>query len=97
MTLKELTDDIAVSAQQARINGKMIKLSMDIGTVLIDLREAPCKVSNDDVAADATVHMTLDTLEKMSDKELNPMLAIMRGLVKIEGDRVAALELQHIL
>lgn len=97
MTLQELTAEIATSAASAEVSGKTIKLLLDVGIVYIDLRQAPANVTNDDQPADAIVTLTLDTLEKLSNKELNPMMAIMSGKVNISGDMGAAMQLQHIL
>ncbi len=97
MTLEELTAEISISAASAKISGKTIKLLLDVGVVYIDLRQAPATVTNDDQPADATITLTLDTLEKLSNKEINPMMAIMSGKVNIAGDMGAALQLQHIL
>ncbi|MEZ4985075.1 MAG: SCP2 sterol-binding domain-containing protein [Saprospiraceae bacterium] len=97
MTLQELTAEIAISVQNAPITGKTIKLVLDTGIVYIDLSQAPATVSNEDKDADAVVTTTLETLEKLSNKETNPMMAIISGKVTIAGDMAAALQLQNIL
>lgn len=37
-------------------------------------------------SADATVNTTVDTIQGIMKKEINPMMAVMRGKVRIEGD-----------
>jgi putative sterol carrier protein len=39
-----------------------------------------------DESADATVYMTVDVIEGIMKKEINPMMAMMQGKVRIEGD-----------
>lgn len=37
-------------------------------------------------SADATVSMTVDVIDGILKKELNPMMAVMQGKIKIDGD-----------
>ena len=97
MNLNEVTAEIRESAKSAKISGKTVKLALDIGVVYLDLRKSPAVVSNDDHPADATVTTSLATLENLSNKKTNPMMAIISGKVKIEGDVAAAMQLQSIL
>jgi putative sterol carrier protein len=39
-----------------------------------------------DESADATVYMTVDVIDGIIKKEINPMMAMMQGKVRIEGD-----------
>ena len=39
-----------------------------------------------DESADATVTTTVDTIDGLLKKEINPMMAMMRGKIKIKGD-----------
>ena len=97
MTLQEITSEISESVKVAPMTGKTIKLQLDEGVVYIDLREETGTVSNDDSDADAVITTTLDTLEKLSAKTMNPMMAILSGKITIKGDMAAALQLQSIL
>ncbi len=36
--------------------------------------------------ADATVYMTVDVIEGITKKEINPMMAMMQGKIRLEGD-----------
>jgi putative sterol carrier protein len=97
MTLAEFTDEVRLSAASAPLNGKSVKLQLDLGVVHIDLTGESARVSNDDIPADAVVTTTLAVLESLSEGKTNPMMAIMTGQVKIKGDMAAALQLQSIL
>lgn len=97
MTLAEITAEVTKSAEQAGAIGKTIKLVLDEGVVFIDLTTEQSVVNNDDVDADAVITTSLDTLEKLSSGDLNPMMAVMTGKIKIKGDMGAAMKLQSLL
>ena len=47
--------------------------------------------------ADATVHLTVDTMEGLMNKTINPVMAMTQGLLKIEGDMSALTRLAPVL
>lgn len=69
----------------------------DGGTIFIDGKSQPNKVTNDDGPADVTLKMSLATLNKLRRKETNPMMAVMIGQIKVEGSVAAAMKLDKIL
>ena len=97
MTLEELTEVVTKSAASAPSIGKTIKLELDLGVVFIDLSTDEASVSNDDKDADATITTTVDTLQKLTTGDINPMMAVMTGKIKIKGDMGAAMKLQSLL
>ena len=97
MTLTEITAEVTKSAEKAGAIGKTIKLVLDEGVVFIDLTTEQSVVNNEDVDADAVITTSLDTLEKLSSGDLNPMMAVMTGKIKIKGDMGAAMKLQSLL
>ena len=54
-------------------------------------------VTNDDAPADCTVVVSREDLESMVRGELDPMSAMMRGRLKIQGDMSVAMKLQSML
>ena len=54
-------------------------------------------VTNDDAPADCTVVIAREDLEAMAKGELDPMAAMMRGRLKIQGDMSVAMKLQSML
>ncbi len=54
-------------------------------------------VSNDDAPADCTVIIGREDLEAMAKGQLDPMAAMMRGRLKIQGDMSVAMKLQSLL
>jgi putative sterol carrier protein len=55
------------------------------------------QVTNDDASADCTVVIAREDLEAMVKGELDPMAAMMRGRLKIQGDMSVAMQLQSML
>jgi putative sterol carrier protein len=97
MTLNAFTDQVRAAAQNAPNLGKTLKIQLDEGPVFIDLTADEAQVSNEDKEADTTVTTTIDTLDKLRNGDLNPMMAVMSGKVKIQGDMGLALKLQSLL
>jgi putative sterol carrier protein len=67
------------------------------GIIFLDGRSIPNQVSNDDKPADVTLKMSLETLNKLRRKEINPMMAVMVGQIKVEGNVTAAMKLEKVL
>jgi len=94
MTLSDATDQIK---KMAELHGGKLKAKtnfiFDEGTIHLDDTVEPTVVSNDDKEADCTIKMKLDNFNKMMSGDLNPMMALMAGKMKIEGDKGVAMKL----
>ena len=55
------------------------------------------QVTNEDAPADCTVVVSREDLEAMAKGALDPMSAMMRGRLKIQGDMAVAMKLQSML
>jgi len=97
MTLEQFTERVSEAAKNAPNLGKSLKLVLDEGVVHIDLTEEEAKVTNDDLEANTTITTSIETLDKLRKGELNPMMAMMSGKVKIKGDMGLAMKLQSLL
>lgn len=97
VSFQEFTDYVRDAAGKSGGNGKSIKIVLDEGVVLIDRSGETPVVSNEDKEADATVITSLATLQAIQDGDLNPMMALMTGKIKVKGDMGAAMQLQNIL
>jgi putative sterol carrier protein len=69
----------------------------DGGIIFIDGKSVPHNVTNDDGPADVTLKMSIETLNKLRRKEINAMMAVMVGKIKVEGNAMAAMKLDQIL
>ncbi len=97
MTLEDFTAAVTKTAANAPNLGKSIKLSFPEGVVHIDMTGDEAVVSNEDKEADTVVETKMETLDKLRKGELNPMMAMMSGKVKIKGDMGLAMKLQGLL
>ncbi|MEL6141882.1 MAG: SCP2 sterol-binding domain-containing protein [Bacteroidota bacterium] len=97
MTLEQFTEKVSEAAKKAPSLGKSIKLVLDEGVVHIDLTGEEAKVTNEDLDANTTITTSIDALDKLRKGELNPMMAMMSGKVKIKGDMSLAMKLQSLL
>jgi len=77
--------------------GARLKFQVDDHIVLIDGTGDSNEVSQEDGEADCTITTSLETLIKLKSGDLNPMMAVMGGKVKIKGDMGLAMKLQSLL
>jgi len=97
MTLQELTDQIRTKVTHADNINATAKIVTDQGIVFIDATQSPAVVSNDDKPADCDLQVSLDNLVKMGDGDLNPMMAVMTGKLKIKGDMSIAMKMGQMM
>lgn len=85
MTLQELTEQIRTKATHADNINATAKIVTDQGVVYIDGTQSPVAISNDDKPADCDLLVSIDNLVRMGSGDLNPMMAVMSGKLKIKG------------
>lgn len=77
--------------------GGTIKFVLDGQAIYIDGTGEKNTVTAEDKDADCTISTSVDTLMKLQAGELNPMMAVMGGKIKISGDMGLAMKLQSLL
>ena len=97
MTLQELTDQIRNKVTHADNINATVKLVTDQGVIYIDGKQSPVTVSNEDKSADCDLQVTVDNLIKLGTGDLNPMMAVMTGKLKIKGDMSIAMKMGQIM
>ena len=98
MTLEEITGVISGVASNAEPIGATVKFDFgDVGQVFVDGTGDSNVSSNEDNDADCVLIMDVETYQKLKDGELNPMMAVMGGKVKIKGDTGIAMKLQSFM
>lgn len=97
MTIEEITEQFRAQAAKAPAMDKTLKFVFDEGIVFIDLTGDTPQINNEDREADCTITTKLATLDALRKGELNPMMAVMSGKVKIKGDMGVAMKLQSLL
>ena len=88
-----------IKAQASNIDplGASFKFVLDDQPIFIDGNGEENIVSNEDKEADCTITTSIETLEKLRSGELNPMMAVMGGKIKIKGDMGLAMKLQSLI
>lgn len=98
MTIEEITKVISDAAQNADSLGAKVKFDFgDEGKIHIDGTGETAVVTNDDSDADCVLEMDIATYEKIQDGNLNSMMAVMSGKVRIKGDMGIAMKLQNYM
>ena len=70
---------------------------VDKNPVLIDGSGDENIISMSDDEADCTIEVSQEVLEKLRDGEINPMMAVMGGQIKITGDMGLAMKVQSLI
>ena len=70
---------------------------MDGVGILIDGTGDTNTVQASDSEADCTISLTAEVLEKLRDGDINPMMAVMGGQIKISGDMGLAMKVQSLM
>jgi putative sterol carrier protein len=70
---------------------------VDENPVLIDGSGEENIVSMSDEESDCTIEVSKEVLEKLRDGEINPMMAVMGGQIKISGDMGLAMKVQSLI
>jgi len=94
---QEVFEQFKSKAENAEAIGGTIKFVVDGNPVYIDGTGETNSVSTEDKDADCTITVSREVLEKLRDGEINPMMAVMNGSVKIGGDMGLAMKIQSLL
>ena len=97
MTFDIIFDEIKKQAENVSPLGAKLKFKLDDNTLMIDGSGDSNIVSTEDGEAQTTIITSIENLVKLKKGELNPMMAVMGGKVKIKGDMGLAMKLQSLL
>ena len=93
-TVSDITERLRAALVGEEGLGKSLKIDFKgEGFIHVD----GTRVTNDDAPADCTVIIAREDLEALAKGELDPMTAMMRGRLKIQGDMSVAMKLQSML
>mgnify|MGYP001203091554 FL=1 len=84
-------------AENADPIGGTLKFIVDKSIVHIDGTGESNVISEEDKDADCTISTSLEVLLKLKNGEVNPMMAVMGGQIKISGDMGLAMKVQSLL
>lgn len=97
MDKSAILEAINAQAKKNAPIGGTIKFVLDNDVIYLDGKGEENEISQEDKEADCTITTKAETLKKLQDGSLNPMMAMMTGKVKIKGDMGLAMKLQSLL
>lgn len=92
-----ILEQLNKQAQNVSPIGAKIKFAIDDHNIMIDGSGDSNVVTLDDADADTVIICSAETLMKLKSGDLNPMMAVMTGKVKIKGDMGLAMKLQSLI
>jgi len=97
MSHQQVFEQFKKRAENASPLGGKLKFLVDKNPVLIDGSGDENIISMSDDEADCTIEVSQEVLEKLRDGEINPMMAVMGGQIKISGDMGLAMKVQSLI
>ena len=97
MSHQQVFEQFKKRAENSSPLGGKLKFLVDENPVLIDGSGEENIVSMSDEESDCTIEVSTEVLEKLRDGEINPMMAVMSGKLKISGDQGLAMKLQAFM
>jgi acyl-CoA dehydrogenase len=90
-------EQLQQKANEAEAIGGTLKFVIDETIVFVDGNGPKNIVSQEDNEADCTITTSASTLVELQNGNLNPMMAVMGGKVKIGGDMGLAMKVQSLM
>jgi putative sterol carrier protein len=97
MDLTAIVSGIKEKADAVPAIGSSMKMDFGSQIVYIDGTGDSNVVTDEDKDADCTLIVTPENFGKLVSGDLNPMMAVMTGKIKIKGDMGVAMKLQSLL
>jgi len=97
MNLDSILSAIQEKAAGASPLGKTLKFNFGDQQLYIDGTQGTNAVSLEDKDADCTIKISQEDFQALITGNLNPMMAMMSGKIKIDGDMGVAMKLQSLI
>ena len=97
MEVSQLREELAEKVKHIDPIGKKLKFAMDGEYILIDGSQGENIVTDADEVADCTITMSVDTYLKLQRKEIKPMIATLKGKLKVKGNISLAQKLKQLM
>ncbi len=94
---EQVINQIRKQADNIPALGASIKFVLDDNPLYIDGNGEKNVITTEDKDADCVIITTSETIMKLKNGELNPMMAVMGGKIKIKGDMGLAMKLQSLI
>ena len=97
MQVSALREDLEKKVKTLDPIGKKLKFNLDGEYIFIDGSGSENMMTGEDLEADCTITMSVDTYLKLQRKELKPMIATLTGKLKVKGDLGLAKKLKQLM
>ena len=97
MAIEQVLEAIQKQANNVDAIGATIKFVLDDQCIYLDGKGDSNIVSTEDKEADCVISTDMETFQKLQSGDLNPMMAVMTGKIKIKGDMGVAMKLQSLI
>lgn len=97
MEIKQLREELEIKLQKIDPIQKTLKFLIDNEVMFIDGSNGKNTMSSDDMDADCTITMSLDTYLKLQQKKIKPLMATLTGKLKVKGDLNVARKLKELM
>ena len=89
--------ELAANVKKIDPLGKLLKFNLDDNYILIDGTNGDNRVSDENIDANCTITMSIDTYLKLQRKEIKPFIATLKGQLKVKGDIGLAQKLKQMM
>ena len=97
MDITTITEKINAQAKNNAPLGATLKFAIDDQCIYLDGTGDENVVNNEDKDADCMILTTIETFQKLLAGDINPMMAVMTGKIKIKGDMSIAMKLKSLI
>lgn len=97
MSFEKITEQVKAKAAEASPLGATVKFQIGDEMIYIDGTGESNTVTVEDKDADCLIIADLENFQKIMAGEMNSMMAVMMGKMKIKGDMGVAMKLQSIV
>ena len=97
MDIQTITAQINEQAKTVAPLGATLKLAVDDQCIYVDGTGDENLISNENKDADCMISTNIETFQKLLSGNLNPMMAVMTGKIKIKGDMSVAMKLKALV
>ena len=96
MEIEILRQNLAEKVKGVDPIGNTLKFNLDDDIMLVDGRGDRNIISGDDIEADCTITMSMETYLKLQRKEIKPFMATITGKIKVKGNIAVAQKLKQL-